>query len=210
MRLFPFGTCGKGTVQVKLCQTCTQTHTHTHAVRCCPRAPVLVRMVGVKCFVPDCQPLWAIYRHGDMSAFIRKSLSLSFFSLCVYLARSVNLHVLACIRPVFLSVFGDIMMHLFMMQHASDLTHGKPNVDELIRRPEEYSLLKMRTSHEAHLGLELFLLYPVSKTEANRPASTSVSVISPRSTGRLCSPNFPEPKVVSLMSSFREDGEGRK
>lgn len=50
-------------------------------VPCCPCAPLLVGIAGVKCFVPDYQPLWTIYRHGDMSAFICESPSLyvSFF-----------------------------------------------------------------------------------------------------------------------------------
>lgn len=55
---------------------------HTHTGRCCPCALLRVSRAGVKCFVPACQPLWAIYRHGDMSAFICESLS----SFCVCLS----------------------------------------------------------------------------------------------------------------------------
>lgn len=89
------GTWGEGT---KLCRTHAQTH--THAGPCCPCAPLLVRMAGVKCFVPDCQPLWAIYRHGDMSAFICEtpSLSLSLFPLSL----SVSDHLCVLARMTFI------------------------------------------------------------------------------------------------------------
>ena len=56
----------------------SHTHTHTHTHTAGPCALLLVRMGGVKCFIPNVQPLWTIYRHEDMSAFSLSFMCLSF------------------------------------------------------------------------------------------------------------------------------------